>query len=189
MDLGQVVSRLAGLLQAGQVSVHHLAVSIDREDQRDVDRNPFRQNGGDGRQAGLGGRDLDKQVRPVDDFPQLDGLRDRLVGLVGQPRVDLDGHPAVDSVGGLPLRLQHVARGPHVVGSDSADGGVHVGTARGQLGDLSIVGIAVGERLLEDGRVGGHTDHALGVDQLLQVAGLQTVPRQVIQPNGDTLSA
>ena len=41
-----------------------------------------------------------------------------------------------------------------------------------------------GEGLLEDRRVGRHADDAFGVYQLLQVAGLQTLPRQVIQPDG-----
>lgn len=183
MDLGQAVSGLPGLFHPGQVGVHHLAVPLHGEDQRNVDRNPFRQNGTDGGQTGLSGRDLDEKVRPVDDLPQLDCLLDRFFGFVCQPRVDLDRHPAVDPVGVLPLGDQHVARAAHVVSGDGADGGIHVGAARGQLGDLGVVGVALRQRLLKDRRVGGHPDDALGVDQLLQIARAQPVPRQVIQPH------
>ena len=137
MDLGQVVSRLLGRLETGQVGVHHRAVAFDGEDQRHVHRNAFGDNGGDRRQPGKGGGDLDQQVGPVDDLPQLDGLQDGLVGVVRQPRVDLDRHPAVDAAGRLVLLGQHVARVAHVVGGDRADGGVHIGPALRQLLDLS----------------------------------------------------
>ncbi len=56
-------------------------------------------------EPGHRGGDLDEQVGPVDDLPQLDGLQDGLVGVVRQARVDLDGHPAVDAVGCLVLSL------------------------------------------------------------------------------------
>lgn len=117
MDLGQAVSGLPGLFHPGQVGVHHLAVPLHGEDQRNVDRNPFRQNGTDGGQTGLSGRDLDEKVRPVDDLPQLDCLLDRFFGFVCQPRVDLDRHPAVDPVGVLPLgtSTSHALRTSSVV--------------------------------------------------------------------------
>lgn len=103
MDLGQVVSAFAGLLHAGQVGVHHGPVPLDGEDQRDVDRNPFRQNGGDRRNPGLGCRDLDEQVRPVDDLPQLDGLSDGLVGVARQP----GGSTSIDTRPSTPSEFSH----------------------------------------------------------------------------------
>ena len=186
MDRVQVVAGLLGGFQAGQVGVHHQPVALDREDQRDVDRNAFGQNGGDGGQARLGGRNLDQQVGPVDDLPQLDGLRDGLVGVVGQPGVHLDRHPPVDTVGGVPLGPQHVAGLADVVGGHGADGGVDVGAAVGEFGDLRVISVALGQRGLEDRRVGGDADDALGVDQLLQVARLQPVAGQVVEPDGDS---
>ena len=53
--------------------------------------------------------------------------------------------------------------------------GVDVGAALGELADLRVVGVALGQRGLEDRRVGGHADDRLGVDELLEVAGLQAV--------------
>jgi hypothetical protein len=38
-------------------------------------------------------------------------------------------------------------------------------------------------RVREDRRVGGHADHVVVVDQLLQVAGTQPVAADVIQPH------
>ena len=171
--------------ESGQVGVHHRAVPFDREDQRHVHRNAFGDNGGDRRQSGQGGGDLDQQVRPVDDLPQLDGLQDRFVGVVGQARVDLDRHPAVDAAGRLvllastsqALRTSSVVT-VRMVASTSAP-------AIRQLVDLIVVGGALRQRSLEDRRVGGHTDNAFGVDEFLQVAGLQSLARQVVQPYGD----
>ncbi len=112
------------------------------------------------------------------------GLQDRLVGVVRQPRIDLDRHPAVDAVGQLVLLGQHIARIADVVGGDGADRGVHIGAAIGELFDLLVVGGALRQRRLEDRRVGGDTDDTHGVDQLLQVAGLQPFSGQVVQPHG-----
>jgi hypothetical protein len=103
---------------------------------------------------------------------------------VGDPRVDLDRNPAVHPVGSFPHRLEHIARRAHVVGRGGAHGGVDVGIAFGQLGDLVVVGLAVRQRLLENAGVAGDADDRLGVDEFLQVAGLDPVPRQVVQPYG-----
>lgn len=183
MDPGQVVARLLGFLQAGEVGVHHRPVALDGEDQGHVDRDALGEHRGDRRQACFGRRDLDQQVRAVDDLPQLDGLQDRLVGVVGQPRIDLDGHPAVHTVGQFVLLGQHVAGVADVVGGHGADGRVHVGAALGELLDLRVVGVPLGQGGLEDRRVGRHADDRLGVDQLLQVAGLQPLTGQVVEPH------
>jgi len=167
-----------------QVGIDHRAVTLHGEDQRDIDRNAFCQGGSDGGQPVLGSRDLDEKVRPVHDLPQLDGLFGGLVGVVRQSRVDLDRDSTVDPVGGLPLRRQDIAGVTDVVGGHGADGRVHVGATFREFGHLTVVGVALRESLLEDRRVGRHADDAFRVDQLLQVAGLQTLPRQVIQPDG-----
>ena len=82
---GQVVAVGLGLLQPVEEGVHHLAVAVEREDQRDVDADALGQACGDRRQARLGGRDLDEQVGPVDQPPQRAGLG--------------DGRPACSSTG------------------------------------------------------------------------------------------
>ena len=57
------------------------------------------EDGGDGGQPFHGGGDLDQHVGPVDDLRQFQGLFDGGLGVVRQPRVDLDGDPPVDVVG------------------------------------------------------------------------------------------
>ena len=79
---------------------------------------------------------------------------------------------------------QHVAGVAHVVGGDRADGGVDVGAPLGELLDLRVVGVALRQRGLEDRRVGGDADDAPGVDQVLQIAGLQPLAGQVVEPDG-----
>ena len=70
-----------------------------------------------------------------------------------------------------------------VVGDDGADRRIGVRAAFGQSGELPRVGLAVGDRVLKDRRVGGDAHDASGVDQLLQVARCQAVTGQVIQPD------
>ena len=87
-----------GRFDPGQVCVHHLAVPLDREDQRDVDRDAFGECRSDGRQPRLGGGDLDQQVGPVDDLPQLDGLRTVLsVSCASRGSTSMDTRPSTPS--------------------------------------------------------------------------------------------
>ena len=79
MDFGNVVTGFLGLFQAGQIRVHHRTMSLYREDQRHVDRNSLGEHRGDRRYTFLHRGDLDEEVRPVDDFPQLDGLSNRFL--------------------------------------------------------------------------------------------------------------
>ncbi len=159
-------------------------VPLDREDQRDVYRDALGDDRGDRGQACLGRRDLDQHVRPVDDLPQLDGLQNRLVGVVREAGIDLDRHPTVDAARTLVGLREHVTRVADVVGGDGADRGVDVGAALRELLDLVVVGVALGQRGLEDRRVGGDAHDASRIDEVLQVAGLQPLARQVVEPYG-----
>ena len=68
---------------------------------------------------------------------------------------------------------------------DLADGVVDGGAARGQLAHLLVVDLAVRQRRGEDRRVGRDADDAVLGDQRLQVAALQPLARQVVEPDGD----
>src|SRR5688572_7053665 len=98
---------------------------------------------------------------------------------MSQAWVDLDGDPAVDAAGTLVDLGEDVAGVADVVGGDGPDGGVHVGAALGQFSDLRVVRVARGQRRLEDRRVGGDTDDAVGVPQFGQVARVQPAAGQV----------
>ena len=64
------------------------------------------------------------------------------VGVVRQPRVDLDGDPAVHAAAAVVDRAQHVAGPPDVVGGDRAHRLLDVDPADGQVADLLVVGVA-----------------------------------------------
>src|SRR6478735_3104408 len=187
MDIGQVVTGVCGLFQTGEVGVHDGAVSVEGEDEGDVDADAFGDDGGDRGQAGQGCRDFDQHVGPVDDLVQLPGLVDGGLGLVGQSGVHFDGYPAVDVSGGLEDAGEQVAGVPDVVSGDPADGVVHGGAAGGQLVELFLVGRAVLECGLEDRWVGGDPADVPAVDQVFEVPGVQALTGEVIEPQGHAL--
>ncbi len=185
MDLREVQAALLGLLQAGDVRVHHLAVALQREDQRDVDADAQADGLGDRRDARLGGRNLDQSVGAVHQPGQLLGLGDGRLGVVGQPRVDLDGDPAVLAAGRVEDRAQDVGGVADVRRRDHADGFLDGHLAGREVGELLVVTVALRDGLLEDRRVGGDAHDVLLVDQFGEVAGRDPLARQVVQPDRD----
>ena len=81
----------------------------------------------------------------------------------------------------------HVAGPADVVRRDRPDRLLEVDAADGEVLDLVGVVVGVGSGLGEDRRVGGHADDVLVVDQLREVAGLQALPRDVVEPDGHAL--
>ena len=181
----QVVAVGGSLGDAFDIGVDDLLVALQREDQGDVDGDALGEGGGDGRQAFQGRRDLDHRVRAVDLLPQLDGLLLGVLGVVGQTRVDLDGDTAVDEVGGLGDLAEDVGGVAHIGGGELAHGGLDVDLA--EFLELGVVRADLAQGLLEDGRVGGHTDDVLVLDELLEGAGLDTGAGQVVQPDRDAV--
>src|SRR5690606_34763255 len=61
------------------------------------------------------------------------------------------------------------------------------GTGCGEFGDLGVIRrvALVGDRPGEDRRVRGHADHVARLDQLGEVAGIDTTAGEVIQPDAD----
>jgi hypothetical protein len=115
--------------------------------------------------------------------PQEPRLGDGGLGVVGEPGIDLDRHPAVDAAGGVVDRPQHVAGPAHVECGHRAQRLPGDGTARGHVTYLLRVGVAAGDGLGEDRRIGGHADHVVVGDQLGQAARGQPRPAQVVQPD------
>jgi hypothetical protein len=77
-------------LHALEEGFHYFFVPGKGEDQGDVDADALGEAVGDGRQACLGCRDLDEQVRSVDQPPQLTCLGDSGGGVMRQAGIDLD---------------------------------------------------------------------------------------------------
>ena len=108
-----------------------------------------------------------------------------LDSVLAQPGIDLDGDPPVHPVGGLVDRGEDVTGLLDVPRGQFEDRAVHVGTLGRQLGQLLGVRSTVLQRAGEDRRIGGHPGDVPGVDQLLQVAGDDALPGEVVEPDGD----
>jgi len=120
---------------------------------------------------------------PVDEPPQLLGLGDGLGRVAREARGDLDRHPPVDAVGAVVGGAEHVGGPADVVGGDHPGGLADADAAERQVLDLLVVGVALGERVGEDRRVGRHPDHVEVIHQGRQVAGAQPLPADVVQPD------
>ena len=152
------VERLALVLPAlvrADERLHHALVVRDREQQRDVDVHALVQRLLDRREPLLGGGDLDHQVRAVDQAPVHPRLLERALGVVRQPRRDLERHVAVVAAGLVVDRAQHVGGELHVAHRQPA-----VDLARGEAlagggGEVVVVVGRAEDRLLEDRRVRG----------------------------------
>src|SRR6185503_10270681 len=171
-------------LDAAQVGLRHLAVALEGEDQRDVARDA----GGDrlldrGQPLGRGG-DLDEEVGPVDHRVEALGLLDRALRVVREPRVDLERHPPVTGVVArlVPLRAEDVARAADVLDGEREEDLLRVALLLQDLAELVVVGVALGDRRLEDRRIGGDAVHAL-VDERLEVAVAHERARQEVDPD------
>lgn len=182
MDLRQIQARGRGRLEAGEVGVHHAPVAVQAEDQGHVHADALADRLRDGRQAGLGGRDLDQDVLAIDQVVEFPGLGHRFLGLHRQARLDLDRDPAVVPLGGGEDFGEQIAGVADVGGAKLLDRLADLDVAQ-VLQLLGVVG-SVGQGGGEDGGVGRHTNHGVLGDEGGQVARLDAAARQVIQPNG-----
>ena len=85
----------------------------------------------------------------------------------------------------MPVNRSQASRTSSVV--TSPDGVVHGGAAGGQLVELFLVGRAVLQCGLEDRWVGGDPADVPGVNQVLEVPGVQALTGEVIEPQGHPL--
>ena len=127
-------------------------------------------------QPGLGAGDLDEEVLALGLGVQRRRLLDRRLGVVGEQRRDLQRGPAVDAGGALVDVGEEVGRVAQVgdrqleedalvgVGADALAGLGGVA----DLGDLRVVGVAAGDRLVEDRRVRGQAGDRELVDVALR---------------------
>ena len=123
-------------------------------------------------QPGLGAGDLDEEVVALGLGVQLRRLLDRRRGVVGEQRRDLERDAAVDAVGALVDRRRRgrsaSRRSASASSKKSSSARARVGA---DLGDLLVVGVAAGDRLVEDRRVRGQP----GDRELVDVAGERAV--------------
>jgi len=108
---------------------------------------------------------------------------DRRRGVGGEPRADLEAHPAVAPSGLLPHRSQAVARHLDVLDRERLEQGLALEARADQPGERLVVVVALGERHLEDGRIRRHAHHPLVVDQPVEGARNQQFPANEVEPH------
>ena len=112
------------------------------------------------------------------------GLLVLRVRVMGEVRVDLDRDVAVAPAGLLPDRAQQVAGRGDVGACELEEDLLRAQLARKQLAQLLVVGVAVGDRLLEDRRVRGDADDGVFAHQPRKLAALEQLAREVVDPDG-----
>ncbi|MBG9885502.1 hypothetical protein ABE10_02640, partial [Bacillus toyonensis] len=126
-----------------------------------------------------------EQVGAVDLGPELLGLRDGAVGVVGEIGGDLDRHATVDVAGGLPDGAEDVECVADVLGRGLEDRLLGGGSSPSELGDLRIVrGVGgVGDGVREDRGVRGDPDDVARGDEIREVPGCDARTGEVVQPD------
>ena len=171
-----------------EVGVDDVVVRGECEDECDVDVDTRRQRAPDRRHPLRRCRDLDHEVGAVDPLPVFQGKIDAACGAVGGVGRHLEADEAVRAIGALVDRPQDVGGA-----ADIADGKLEedivgiVHPRREQLADLNVVGLALGDGLLEDGGVAGHAGDVVLGDHPAQLPGGQQLPADEIEPDRLTL--
>ncbi len=183
----RVAARGHQALEPAHVGLGDGRVALEREDQRHVDRSALGDAVLDRAEPGLGGGDLHVQVVALHLAVEPHRLLVRALAVVGERRVDLERHPAVDAVRSLPGRAHQVAGGADVVHREREEHLDRV-VARDRA-QLRVVPVALRQRLLEDGRVGGDSDDGVLLHQPGELAGLEHLAREGVDPDADAVLA
>ena len=180
------VERLALLVPAlhrVHERLHHPLVGGDREEQRDVDVQPLVERLLDRRDARVGGRDLDHHVGAIDQAPVLARLLERALGVVGEPRRDLERHVAVLGARLVVDRTQHVARELHVLDRHPAVDLACAEPLAGERLELGVVVRRAEDRLLEDRRIRRHAAQRVLLDHAPELARVDRAAPDLVEPH------
>ena len=185
----QRVDRQAGSrppFEARQVGVHHLFVPGQREDQRDIDANAPGNRLGDRGNAGLRRGNLDHHVVAGDERVQPPCLSDGTGRVLRQARTDLDADASIDPVRPLPNGMQPIARHLDVFDRQPVEDRPGFESLGDEQAEGSVVVVALGNGLLENGGIGCHADHAGVANERIKFTGNQRAAADEVQP--DTLA-
>ena len=118
-------------------------------------------------------------------LPQVGGLGDGRLGVVGQVRRAFERDEPVAALAVLVGRAQQPGGRADVVEREREEQLPRVAfPARGQLPQLAVVAVGVGDRLGEDGGIGRRAGDAVIADQPGEPAAVQQVPGEGVQPDG-----
>ena len=185
-DVRRVAPRLDQPLEPADERLGDGRVALEREDERDVDRATRGDRVLDRAEAGLGCGDLHVHVLPSDELVQELRLLERVLPLVGEIRIDLDRDEPVDAVGALPHRQQQIAGALDVLDREREEDLLRVVGALELGSKLLVVPVSGRESLLEDRRVRSDADNGVLLDQPLELAGLEHLAREGVDPDADS---
>jgi hypothetical protein len=95
---------------------------------------------------------------------------------MGEARVDLDGHPAIDAVGGVVDRPEHVAGAAYIGYGEQPQHLSGGGSSPAEFSDLIGVVGAAADSVREDRRIGRDPDDVAVFDQPVQRASGEQLP-------------
>jgi len=181
---GDVSAGLVQVLQTRNVRVGHRQIGVDAEQQGHVDVDPLADQRPDGMHPRLGPRHLDHKVGTVHRPPQAARFGDRRVGVHRQIGRNLQADEAILATQGVERRAEGLRRAPDV-------GDRHVLVEVDDLAilraqqrrDPHVVDVALADRLLEDGRIGGESGDAVLGDHPLEFAVVENLRMQIVQPD------
>ena len=120
--------------------------------------------------------------------PDLAAPRRRRLGVEREPRVDLEGDATVDRGRTPRTRRRGRHRRPHVVAPSAVRSASSAAAGRATPARLGV-GARPSDGRGEDRRVGGDATDADVVDEAGQLAGVDPVTAEVVEPDRDTLAA
>ena len=177
-------SRREAILEPREVGVGDGKIGLDAEEQGDVDVDAFGNQGADRRNAGRRAGNLDHHIGPANSTPQPPRLLERRLGIHGQIGRNLQADVAVGAVQRIIERTE-VIGGRLDIGDRQALVEVHrrpVAKLHARL-QAVIVGVALADRLLENRGIGGHTLEAIALDQAVELAVLEDLAVQIVEPD------
>jgi hypothetical protein len=180
------VDRLAGCdaaFDAVDPGVRDLLVALDAEQQRHVDRDAGRRQLAEGLDALRRRGHLDEHVRAIDLGEEALGLADRVGRVARELRWQLEGDLTVLAAGLLVGRAQQVGAVPDVGEGEAEEdpAGVEAVPSRGD--QLAVVQLRVADGLLEDRGVRSHAADAVISDEARELAGVEQLPADVVEPD------
>ena len=172
-------------LEATEIGLGNGGIALEREDQRHIDRDTLGDAVLDRTEPGLGSRDLDVEVRPIDLIVEAKRLLEGAFALVRECRVNLERHPPVDPRRALPDRAHQIASATDVVHREREEDLGRVVGPRRELAQLGVVEVAIGECFLEDRRVGRHADDRVVGHETGEHSGMKHLSREGVDPDAN----
>jgi hypothetical protein len=148
-------------------------VALEGEDERDVDRPAGGDRVLDRAEPRDRRRDLDEQVRTIDERGEELGLREGRVALVREIGIDLERDEAVDAGCAVPHRPEKIAGALDVLDRECEEDLARVVGALELGAKLLVVPVPGGHGLLEDGRIRRDPDDGVLVDHARELAVLE----------------